>query len=70
MTNTNYIRWDDNDVLDQQAWFYSDSTNSLKQQSAGRRISLHLGHIMLIPCQSVFLPNVAYLAENHQIPIV
>ena len=71
MTRTTYIRSDGNDVrfvLDQQAWLYSYSTSSLKQQSAGTHMSLHLG--MLIPSQPVFLPNVAFLAENHQIPIV
>jgi hypothetical protein len=68
------FRRDDDEVrlvLDQHAEldFYRDS--SLKQQSAGRHVA-PLGHIILIPIQSVFAPspNATCLAEKQQIPIL
>ena len=56
MARTSYFPWDDDEVrffLDQQAEFDFYSARSLKQQSAGRHVA-PLGHIILIPSQSVF----------------
>ena len=41
-------------VLDQRAYLDLSRANSLRQHSMGRHISL-LGHIILLPSQSVFL---------------
>ena len=46
--------------------FYSAS--SLKQQSTNRHVA-PLGHIILIPSQSVFALNPACLVEKQEIPI-
>ena len=45
------------------------SASSLKQQSADRHVA-PLGHIILIPSQSVFLLTAACLAEKQDIPII
>jgi hypothetical protein len=68
------FQWDDDEVrfvLDQHADLDFYSANSPKQQSAGRRVA-PLGHIILIPSQSVFAlsPYAACLAEKQQIPIL
>jgi hypothetical protein len=50
------FKWDDDEVrfvLDQHAELDFYSASSLKQQSAGRHVA-PLGHIILIPSQSVF----------------
>ena len=51
-----YVQWNDDEVcfvLGQHALLNSNSTSSLKQQTAGRHVAL-LGHILLIPNQPVF----------------
>jgi hypothetical protein len=71
MARPNYIQWNDGNVrfvLDQHSDFHSAS--SLKQQSAGRHVA-SLGHIILIPSQSLLLLlNAACLAEKQQKPIL
>jgi len=55
MVRTYYIRWNDNEVsfvLDTNALL--DFHSSLKQHPAGRHVA-SLGHIILIPSQSVFV---------------
>jgi hypothetical protein len=54
--NKDNFQWDDDEVLfvlDQHAEFDFYSASSLKQQSVGRYVA-PLGHIIMIPSQSVF----------------
>ena len=65
MARTFNYQWDVDEVrfaLDQHAELNVYSARSLKQQSAGRHVA-PLGHIILIPIQSLlFLLNAVHLA--------
>ena len=67
MARTSYIQWNDDDVrivLDLHSELGLYNASSLKQQSAGWHVA-PLGHIILIPSQSV----AACLAEKQHIPM-
>jgi hypothetical protein len=73
--NMVHILWDDDEarfVLDQYAEFDFHSASSLKQQSAGRHISLQSDKLFSFRSyQSLFfLLNVACLAKKHQMPML